>query len=233
MTRRGARRRAAPPPTVGRITVVAGVNGAGKSSIVGATIREAGGRYYNPDEEARALRASHPQISQADANASAWEAGRRGLERAIARREDFVFETTLGGRTIARLLGQAIDAGLEVAVRYVGLDSPERHIARVRARVAAGGHDIPESTIRERYEESRRNLIALLPLLSSLVVYDNSVERDLGRDEMPEPTVLLRMESGRVLHVGPKERIPSWARPIIAAALLSDPELQRNRARHE
>jgi predicted ABC-type ATPase len=213
--------------------VVAGVNGAGKSSVVGATIRELGGRYYNPDEEARALRAGHPQLSQADANAFAWEAGRRGLERAIARREDFVFETTLGGRTITRLLGQAIDAGLEVAVRYVGLDSPERHIARVRARVAAGGHDIPESRIRDRYEESRRNLIALLPMLSSLVVYDNSVERDPGRDEVPELTVLLRMENGRVLHVAPRERIPAWARPIIAAALLSDPELQSNRARRE
>ena len=40
----------------GRITVIAGVNGAGKSSVLGATIREAGGRYFNPNEEACALR---------------------------------------------------------------------------------------------------------------------------------------------------------------------------------
>ena len=40
---------------VPRIYVLAGVNGAGKSSIGGAMIRAAGGQYYNPDEAARQL----------------------------------------------------------------------------------------------------------------------------------------------------------------------------------
>jgi predicted ABC-type ATPase len=65
-----------------------------------------------------------------------------------------------------------------VRVWYVGLSSPELHIARVRARVAKGGHDIPEPRIRERYDASRLNLIRLLPRLSELWVYDNSVEAD-------------------------------------------------------
>lgn len=204
--------------------MLAGVNGAGKSSILGATIREAGGRYFNPDERARALRHNDPSLSQTEANALAWELGRRGLERAIARQEDFTFETTLGGRTIAGLLAEALDAGLEVVVRYVGLDSPERHIARVRARVELGGHHIPEAKIRERYTSSREHLVALLPRLTELVVYDNSVERDPDRDEEPVPVRLLGMSNGRILFVAPKERIPSWAHPIVAAAILSDRE---------
>ena len=202
--------------------MIAGVNGAGKSSIVGATIREAGGRCFNPDEEARSLRKSDPSLSEAAANGLAWALGRRGLERAIARQEDFTFETTLGGRTMASLLAQALDAGLEVVVRYVGLDSPERHIARVRARVDRGGHNIPEAKIRERYTTSREHLIALLPRLTDLIVYDNSVEQDPHRDAAPTPTPLLEMADARILFIAPRELIPSWARPIVAAAILSD-----------
>ncbi len=212
------------PARRGRITVIAGVNGAGKSSIVGAAIRQAGGRYFNPDEEARAIRRDDPNVPEAEANALAWEMGRLGLERAIARQEDFTFETTLGGRTIAALLSQALDAGLEVIVRYVGLDSPERHVARVRARVELGGHDIPESLVRARYTASRVNLIALLPRLTDLAVYDNSVELDPNRGEEPAPTLLLEMKNGRIVSVAPKEHIPLWAHPIVAAAILSDRE---------
>lgn len=204
--------------------MIAGVNGAGKSSVVGATIREAGGRYFNPDEEARALIEENPGLSPDEANGLAWEMGRRGLEQAIARQEDYTFETTLGGRTIASLLARALDAGLEVVVRYVGLDSPERHITRVRSRVALGGHDIPEAKIRERYTTSREHLVALLPRLTDLVVYDNSVERDPDRDEEPALAPVLEMANGRILFVAPRDRIPSWAHPIVAAAILSDHE---------
>jgi predicted ABC-type ATPase len=213
-----------------RITVIAGVNGAGKSTLVGETIRARGGAYYNPDEEARALRAADPGLSQEAANARAWEAGRAGLERAIARGEDFAFETTLGGATIATLLGRALDAGLEVVVRYIGLDSPERHLARVRSRVARGGHDIPEAMIRERYRRSREHLVALLPRLTSLVVYDNSVEDDPEAGVAPAPQRLLHMAAGRIVAVAPAARIPEWAHPIVSAAILSD-ERQAGRAR--
>lgn len=217
------------PHASARITVIAGVNGAGKSSVVGETIRSRGGAYFNPDEEARALRAEDPGLTQEAANARAWEAGRAGLERAIARREDFALETTLGGATITTLLQRALDAGLEVVVRYVGLDSPERHVARVRSRVARGGHDIPEATIRERYRRSREHLIALLPRLTSLVVYDNSVEGDPEAGVAPAPRLLLEMATGRVVAVAPAAQIPAWAYPIVSAAILSD-ERQAGRA---
>ena len=60
----------------------------------------------------------------------------------------------------------------------MGLASTELHIARVRSRVARGGHDIPEEKIRERYARSLLNLILVLPKLTELRVYDNSHEAD-------------------------------------------------------
>ena len=90
-----------------RLYVLAGVNGAGKSSIGGATIRVSGADYFNPDEAARKLIAANPGLDQTKANAAAWHQGRRLLERAIRERKDFAFETTLGGSTMPRLLTEA------------------------------------------------------------------------------------------------------------------------------
>jgi len=152
--------------------VLAGVNGAGKSSIGGAMVRQRGGRYFNPDEAARAIRAANPALPQREANGLAWNEGRRLLERAIAEKLDFTFESTLGASTIPALLEQAADAGAEVWIWFVGLDSPERHLARVRSRVKAGGHDIPEEDIRRRWEASRQNLVALMPRLKPAAMID-------------------------------------------------------------
>ncbi|HET7764101.1 MAG TPA: AAA family ATPase [Burkholderiales bacterium] len=202
-----------------RIHVLAGVNGAGKSSIGGAAVRAYGGEYYNPDEAARALIAARPGLRPSEANAAAWHQGRRLLERAVAERLDFAFETTLGGSTLARLLGEAAERGAEVHVLYIGLASPELHLARVRARVRAGGHDIPEADIRRRYEHSRLNLVHLLPKLASLRVYDNSAEADPARGRAPEPLLVLHMEKGKIRNPDDLARTPDWAKPIVAAAL--------------
>jgi hypothetical protein len=66
--------------------VLAGVNGASKSSIGGAMFRAAGADYYNPDEAARKLIAANLGLDQTTANAAAWRHGRRLLERATDER---------------------------------------------------------------------------------------------------------------------------------------------------
>jgi predicted ABC-type ATPase len=205
--------------TAPRIYVLAGVNGAGKSSIGGAMIRATGSEYFNPDEAARALIAANPGLEQVKANAAAWRQGKRLLERAIAGRLDFAFETTLGGSTMTRMLADAAESGFEVRVFYVGLASPDLHLERVRQRVTKGGHDIPEADIRRRWRHSRMNLIRLLPVLTELRVYDNSAVADPAAGDAPAPVLVLHLDHGDI--VGPPEltHTPGWARPIVAAAL--------------
>ncbi|GLC28259.1 hypothetical protein rosag_47720 [Roseisolibacter agri] len=129
-----------PAPGAGEpIRVFAGVNGAGKSSVPGATFRQAGLDYFNPDEAAQALIADAPSFSPLEANARAWRIGYDRLRQAADMGGAFAFETTLGGETITRELQRATGLGRPVDLWYVGLDSAERHIARVRARVARGG----------------------------------------------------------------------------------------------
>ncbi len=199
--------------------MLAGTNGAGKSSVAGAMFRQAGADYFNPDEAAGRILAANPGISAAEANSAAWHQGKRLLERAIAERLDFAFETTLGGHTISALLHEAPAAGVDVRMWFVGLKSPELHIARVRSRVARGGHDIPDERIRERYDRSRVNLIELMPRLTALRVFDNSADADPHAGRAPQPTLILHVANGTILEMVELSKTPEWAKALVAGAL--------------
>jgi predicted ABC-type ATPase len=200
--------------------VLAGVNGAGKSSIGGQLLRQRGLAYFNPDEFARAL-ANRTGQGIEQSNAEAWRFGKELLERSIAEGRHHAFETTLGGNTIPRLIRDAANAGHRVVVWYCGLASAQLHIERVGQRVAAGGHDIPEDLIRQRWQRSRENLIALLPGLADLRVFDNSRPRDRMTGRIPPPIEVLRFRQGQVIYPEPAglANTPEWARPIVEAAL--------------
>jgi predicted ABC-type ATPase len=208
------------------LLVLAGVNGAGKSSVGGALLADHGLEWFNPDTFAREL-GSATNVSPAEANSRAWEQGRLLLERAIAERRNHAFETTLGASTIPRML-EAASRTHDVHVIYVGLSSVERHLARVHARVSAGGHEIPEAKIRERWNSSRANLVRLLPHLVRLQVFDNSVEAAPGA-EIPDPVLVLEMTRGQVVFPRLADAralaaVPAWARPIVQAALETRPK---------
>ena len=203
------------------IWVLAGTNGAGKSSVGGAMIRASGADYFNPDEAAKRIMDANPGCTIAQANSAAWLEGKRLLERAIAERGNFAFESTLGGAKITKLLGAAIDAGIAVHVWYVALATPELHLERIRARVARGGHDIPETDVRRRYDASRQNLITLLPRLASVRVYDNSETANPAEGTPPEPMLVMHMENGRMIEHCDLATAPVWAKPILLTALKS------------
>jgi len=215
------------PRAAASIFVLAGCNGAGKSSVGGAAFRALGADYFNPDEAALRIAAANrhrsPPPSQQEANAAAWEEGRRLLERAIDERLSFAFETTLDGHTITELLERAAARGIAVNIWFVGLATVELHLARIRRRVAKGGHDIPEATVRERYRRGRENLIRLLPKLAGLRVFDNSTEADPDLGIAPAPRLLMDARHGRIAAPNRLDRLvtdtPQWAKPIVAAAI--------------
>lgn len=202
---------------------MAGVNGAGKSSVGGALLEEHGLSWFNPDSYARELIAQLG-VSLEEANSRAWQYGRLQLEEAVANGKNYAFETTLGARTIPELLARAAKTH-DVVMIFCGLSSPEQHIERVRFRVANGGHDIPESKIRERWVGSRANLIKLLPHLARLQVFDNSAQALPGK-EIPDPVLLMEMIEGSMVFPDPEDAsalaaIPEWAQPLLQAAIES------------
>lgn len=212
---------AAAPPVRPVLYVLAGVNGAGKSSVGGHLLARAGLSWFNPDDFARAL-AARTGCTMPEANGAAWQEGMRRLEVALAAGHDHAFETTLGGNTVPAKIALAARTH-DVLMWFCGLASVEQHIARVAARVAVGGHAIPETAIRTRWVRARENLVVLMPHLARLQVWDNS--RDVGRGaSVPDPRLLLDMVGGRLVRPAADDAdalqaTPAWAQPLLGAAL--------------
>lgn len=199
--------------------VLAGVNGAGKSSIGGHLLERAGLTWFNPDTFAREL-VAETGCDQSVANGAAWQEGMRRVDEALAQGTHYAFETTLGGRTVPARIHAAARTH-DVMVWFCGLSSPEQHIARVKARVAAGGHDIPEAKIRERYPAALENLVALMPRLAHLQVYDNSADAAPG-EVIADPVLVTELVAGKVTwptDLDALQRTPEWAKPLVEAAL--------------
>jgi predicted ABC-type ATPase len=79
------------------------------------------------------------------------------------------------------------------------------NVARVAARVRAGGHDIPPEVIRHRYEAGRKNFIKLYkPLTDSWRIFDNSglCENLIAKGGQQQPTIILNDEVWRRIHAG-------------------------------
>jgi predicted ABC-type ATPase len=201
--------------------VLAGVNGAGKSSVGGHLLEREGLTWFNPDTFARELMAS-TGCHQETANGCAWQEGMRRLEEAIAKGLNHAFEKTLGGKSVTAKILEAAKTH-DVLIWFCGLSSPELHIARVKARVAAGGHPIPEEKIRERYLNAQLNLIKLVPHAACIKVYDNSAEA-AADGTVPDPVLVLDMENGQVItpaadNLEALQRTPEWTKAIVEAAL--------------
>lgn len=181
---------------------------------------DAGLDWFNPDTYAREL-AAQLCLGMTEANARAWEYGRSRLQVAITQGGNYAFETTLGGNTIASMLAQASRTH-DVLMIFCGLASADQHIERVRARVASGGHAIAEDKIRERWVNSRANLVTLMPVLSRLQLFDNSAEAAQGAD-IEDPVLLLEIAARRMVFPLPGDSkslraTPDWAKPIVQAA---------------
>ena len=156
-----------------QVAVLGGINGAGKSTASQRVLRDALKipLFTNADVIARGLNAFDPE-------SEAVKAGRIMLEHMremTAARRSFAFETTLAARTYARWLGEMKRDGYAVHLFYYWLDSADVAIRRVADRVRAGGHHVPDDTIRRRYSRSVRNFLELYrPVVTTWQVYDNS-----------------------------------------------------------
>ena len=156
-----------------RVVVIAGPNGAGKSTLAAEIVGRVFGtaEFVNADTIALGLSGFSPA-------AVAQQAGRIMLGRLdalAAAGQDFAFETTLASRSFAPKLRHWKALGYEVQLVFLWLSGASLAEARVRRRVARGGHDIPADVVRRRYERGLGNLFNLyLPIADGWTLLDNS-----------------------------------------------------------
>ncbi len=132
-----------------QLYVISGCNGAGKTTASYALLPEMLGcsQFVNSDEFAKSLSPFSPDAASIQAS----KLMLLKMNYLFARKEDFAIETTLATRSLKRMIVKSRAQGYSVTILYFWLNSPELAIERVRARVASGGHNIPDEVVRRRY----------------------------------------------------------------------------------
>lgn len=141
-----------------QMIIVAGVNGAGKSTTyIALPALFVGSQRINADE---LLKADGGDWRKPADNLKAMREELRMIDIAIRQGRSFHFETTLAGRAQAylRLIEKAKSAAFEIILLYVSVNSSDTAIRRVNERVAKGGHGVPEAIVRKRFSQSLTNL---------------------------------------------------------------------------
>ena len=123
----------------------------------------------------------------------------------LANRRSFGIETTLTGHSEFRIMADARAAGYKITLVFVGLDDALTSLARVRERVARGGHDVPVPIILRRYDKSLENLPTAIGLADRCYIVDNMKDRH---------RLLVTIEDGRIKHTSLD--LPKWLKLPIA-----------------
>jgi predicted ABC-type ATPase len=136
------------------LIIIAGPNGASKTTFAREYLSDDDRQFefVNADEIARARKGRGTQAS--DIQAARIMLGRIG--ELIEAGADFVVETTLANLSYAHKIPVWRSRGYLVSLTYLRLDSADESVARVRKRVAAGGHGVPVEIIRRRFGKSLR-----------------------------------------------------------------------------
>ena len=156
-----------------KIIIIAGPNGAGKTTFAREFLPQETGCpvFVNADLIAAGLSPFAPETV-------AIQAGRimlQSIGQHVARGDSFAFETTLSGLSYATQIPTWQQLGYRVELYFLQLPSADMAIQRVAERVKQGGHNIPQETIRRRFEKGLRLLVETYrPLVDQWFVYDNS-----------------------------------------------------------
>nr|WP_315191494.1 zeta toxin family protein [uncultured Albidiferax sp.] len=132
--------------------LLAGPNGAGKSTLYRALVRDgiigADLPFINADifERDQLQHLRDPEKRSVAAHDWAHTSRASALEAGIS----FASETVFSHVSKLALIDEAVAYGYVVALYVVALDEPQRLLARVRNRVAEGGHTVPPERILAR-----------------------------------------------------------------------------------
>lgn len=147
-------------------TIIAGVNGVGKSSLTGALLSGSNDLGVVIDTDAITAKAGGDRI----------KGGKIAIEQinhAIENGVNFTQETTLSGVRTLRTINRAREHDYRIRLYYVGVNTAEESVRRIKNRVEKGGHNIPTEDVIKRYNKRFDDLLAVLPYCDEAFFFDN------------------------------------------------------------
>jgi predicted ABC-type ATPase len=120
-------------------------------------------------------------------------------------RVSFSFETVMSSPDKVELMRRARTISYRTYLYYVATEDPLINVSRVRFRVQAGGHDVPEAKIISRYHRSLDLLFEAIRNSSRAYVFDNSSRQPMWIAEVTDGNVM-EMKS---------QQMPSWFKKAV------------------
>lgn len=147
-------------------TIVAGVNGCGKSSLTGVLRTEIDnlGKIIDVDKITVAC------------GGNAIQGGKQAIaiiDDCLKKEVCFTQETTLSGKKTLKTIKSAVEKDYYIRLYYVGLDTLEESLLRIENRVKKGGHNIDSDAVKKRFAKRFEDLLAVLPYCNEATFYDN------------------------------------------------------------
>ncbi len=183
--------------------MLAGGNGAGKSTFYRNRLEPAGVAFVNADRIAVELDPARPAVASLEAARIAMAR----VERLIGDGRSFAYESVFSHPSKVDLLAAARRAEYDIVLVYIHLDDAALNRSRVAQRVRQGGHTVSDDKIVSRLPRTLVNVSRAVPLANDVLLFDNS--------SVDDPFVLVaRMRHDELtVHVDP---LPVWARSVLA-----------------
>ena len=187
-----------------QLWLLAGGNGAGKSTFYRTRLAPFGIPFVNADLIARELFPESPEAHSYEA-AQIVEEIRNNL---LMEGRNFCFETVFSHPTKVDFVGKAKAKalGYQVILVMIHLESYSLNKARVAQRVEEGGHAVPDDKIETRIPRLLRLIKSIIPLCDYVNLLDNS-----SADNPFVPVVTVR--NGEIEKL--LDPLPDWAQELV------------------
>jgi len=185
-----------------QLWILAGANGAGKSTFYRLFLKSRGINLINADIIARAIN----PVNQESASYKAMILAERLREDLLLQGISFCFETVFSHPSKIDFIARAKSLGYHIVLVYIHLETPELNEARVHQRVAEGGHDVPPQKIRSRIPRTMKYIATVLPLIDEARLLDNSLF------DAPFRKIAVIEHGALTESVSP---LPGWAKKVL------------------
>ncbi len=153
-----------------QLWLLAGGNGAGKTTFYNTQLKPLKLPFINADNIARELFPEHPEEHSYQAASIAEEVRNRLVEEG----KTFCFETVFSHPSKVDFLAKAKAYNYEIILVFIHLSSIDLNKARISQRIIEGGHFVPDDKVETRVPRTLENIKTAIQLADQTYLLDNS-----------------------------------------------------------